>query len=168
MRSKSLSIVVLVIAVCLDALVIFVFPDPLPRVIMGLLFLIPIVWAADSLGVAGWITDLPATRVRHRQYGALRSNVRLLLDVVRRMNWLAVDLARGIRSPEEVEDEMDEAYSLMQGIVLGIRKTAGRASADPEIIATPDLMLDKKSLSEAPAEVAPEMAASGDNDLEET
>jgi hypothetical protein len=142
MRSKSLYIVVMVTAIFLNALVGFVFVDPTPRVIMGMLFLIPIVWAADSLGIAGWISDLPATRIRNRQFGALRSNVRLLLDVVRRMNWLAVDLERGIRSPAEVQVEMDEAHTLMQEIVDGIRETAGRASADPEKVAAPDLMLD--------------------------
>ena len=142
MRSKLLYIVVLMTAFLLDAIVIFVFTDPVPRVTLGMLFLIPIVWAADALGIADMISDLPRTQIRHRQYGALRSNVRLLLDVVRRMNWLAVDLDRGIRSPSEVEDEMEQAYVLMKGIVDEIRQVAGRASADPEVLASPDLMLD--------------------------
>jgi hypothetical protein len=142
MRSKLFYISVLATAFFLDAVVIFVFTDAVLRVTLGLLFLLSIIWAADALGIADMISDLPRTKVRHRQYGALRSNVRVLLDVVRRMNWLAVDLERGIRSEDEVEEELDKAYTRMKGIVEEIRGVAGRASTDPEVSAQPDLMLD--------------------------
>ena len=117
MRSKLLYTLVLITAFFLDAVVIFVFTDATLRVILGLLFLLPIIWAADALGIADVISDLPRTKVRHRQFGALRSHVRLLLDVVRRMNWLAVDLERGIRIPSEVEEELDGAYERLKEIV---------------------------------------------------
>ena len=143
MRSKLLYTLVLITAFFLDAVVIFVFTDAMLRVILGLLFLLPIIWAADALGIADVISDLPRTKVRHRQFGALRSHVRLLLDVVRRMNWLAVDLERGIRSPSEVEEELDGAYERLKEIVEEIRSSAGRASSDPEKVATPDLLLDR-------------------------
>lgn len=142
MRSKLLYVFVLVVSFLLDGIVIYVFTDAVMRVTLGLLFLLPIVWAADALGVADMISDLPRTKLRHRQYGALRSNVRLLIDVVRRLNWLAVDLDRGIRDEGEVTKEMDEAYELLKGIVDNIRATAGRASADPEVLAEPDLPVD--------------------------
>jgi hypothetical protein len=142
MRSKLFYVVVLVTAFFLDGIVIFVFPEAGTRVVLSLLFLIPIIWAADALGIAEMISDLPRTHVRNRQYGALRSNVRLLLDVVRRIHWLAVDLERGIRNASEVQEEMDQAHGKMQRIVDDIRISAGRASADPEVLATPDLMLD--------------------------
>ncbi len=143
MRSKLLYSVVLIAAFVMDAVVIFVFTDPTLRVVLGMLFLLPIIWAADALGIADMISDLPRTQVRHRQYGALRSHVRLLLDVVRRLNWLAVDLERGIRSPSEVEEEMEGAYKRLKEVVDEIRASAGRASADPERVATPDLLLDE-------------------------
>ena len=143
MRSKLLYIVVLVIALLLDAVVIYVFTDPLARVTVGLLFLLPILWAADALGIADVVSDLPATRIHRRQYGALRSQVRLLLDVVRRLNWLAVDLERGIRSEDDVREEMNQAYDRLKGIVVGIRDTAGRASAGPEVLVEPNLPVDR-------------------------
>ena len=143
MRSKLLYIVVLVTALLLDAVVIYVFIDPLARVTVGLLFLLPILWAADALGIADLVSDLPATRMRHRQYGALRSHVRLLLDVVRRLNWLAVDLERGIRIEDEVRDEMNQAHDRLKGIVEGIRDTVGRASADSEVLVEPNLPVDR-------------------------
>ena len=143
MRSKLLYTVVLITVFLLDAVVIYVFPDPLLRVTLALLFLLPIVWAADALRIADWISDLPRTKVRNRRYGALRSNVRLLLDVVRRMNWLSVDLKRGVRSEDEVTEELDQGYERLKEIVDGIRDTAGRASADPEVLAEPDLPVDR-------------------------
>ncbi len=143
MRSKLFYIVMLVTAFLLDAVVIYVFTDPLARVTVGLLFLLPILWAADALGIADVISDLPRTRLRYRQYGALRSHVRLLLDVVRRLNWLAVDLERGIRSEDEVREEMNQAHDRLKGIVEGIRDTAGRASADPEVPVEPNLAADR-------------------------
>ncbi len=149
MRSKLLYTAALVTAFLLDAIVVFVFTDPVMRVIVALLILLPIIWAADALGIADMVSDLPRTKVRHRQYGALRSHVRLLLDVVRRMNWLAVDLERGFRSPNEVEEEMDQAYIRMKGIVDDIRDVAGRPSADPEVEATPDLMLSREETPQA-------------------
>ena len=159
MRSKLLYTVVLVTASLLDAVVIYVFTEPLARVTMGLLFLLPIIWAADALGIADMISDLPRTRLRHRQYGALRSHVRLLLDVVRRLNWLAVDLERGIRSEDDIREEMNQAHDRLKEIVEGIRDTAGRAAADPEVLVEPDLPVDRNqppqetggSADEAPA-----------------
>jgi Mg2+/Co2+ transporter CorB len=138
-----LYIVVLVTAFLLAAVVIYVFTDPLARVTVGLLFLLPILWATDALGIADTISDLPATRIRHRQYGALRSHVRLLLEVVRRLNWLTVDLERGIRSEDDVREEMNQAHDRLKGIVEGIRDTAGQASADPEMLVEPNLPADR-------------------------
>ena len=158
MRSKLLYIVVLVMALLLDAVVIYVFTDPLARVTVGLLFLLPILWAADALGIADVISDLPATRIHHRQYGALRSHVRLLLDVVRRLNWLAVDLERGIRSEDDVREEMNQAHDRLKEIVEGIRDTAGRASVDAEVLVEPNLPADRSQPpqdTEASADEAP-------------
>ena len=160
MRSKLLYTVVLIAVFFLDAMVIYVFTDPVMRVTLALLFLLPIVWAADALGIADMISDLPRTQVRHRQCGALRSNVGQILDVVRRLNWLSVDLKRGIRPEDEVKEEMDQAYGRLQSIVDEIRDTVGRASADPEVLAEPNLLVDRGpssqdtvlSVDEAPGE----------------
>ncbi len=159
MRSKLLYIVVLVTAFLLDAVVIYVFTDPLARVTVGLLFFLPILWAADALGIADVISDLPATRIHHRQYGALRSHVRLLLDVVRRLNWLAVDLERGIRSEDEVREEMNQAHDRLKGIVEGIRDTVGPEAVQMSIVYVVEAFgleaLREQPLVEAALEIKP-------------
>lgn len=143
MRPKLFYIVVLVTAFFLDAIVSYVFTNAVMRVAFGLVILFPIVWAADALGIAHKFSDLPKTRTRHRQYRALRSNVVLLIDVVKRLNWLAVDLERGIRDRDEVTKEMEQAYELLKEILEEIRDTAGRASAGLDVPVEPDLPVDR-------------------------
>ncbi len=76
---------------------------------------------------------LPDRRVRHRQFGVLRSEVVQLLDVVRRLNWLTVDLERGVRNKDAVTAEIAFAERRLGEILDEIRNAAGRSTGVEEI-----------------------------------
>jgi len=101
--------------------------------VLGLLLLPVIIWAADALGLPQRIRDVPVTPSHpRRRFILLRSKVGLLLDIVKRVNWLAVDMDRGIRTAGEVEEELDKAVERMKGLVDEIRHAAGQVSEDPD------------------------------------
>jgi hypothetical protein len=95
--------------------------------LLGLVLLPVIVWAVDSLGFVEYLRDRPGTRIRPRQYLLLRSKVGSLLEIIRRMNWVAVDMRRGVRTVAEVEEELDKAVERMKALVDEIRAVAGKA-----------------------------------------
>ena len=97
---------ILAVAVVSDAAVIYFGDDRAMRAGLGLLMVAPIVWAAARLGVVERITESLDYR-RRRQFDQLRTRVRVLLDEIRRLNWMAVDGARGFRSREAAMREMD-------------------------------------------------------------
>lgn len=153
MRSKLLNTVLLTIAVILDAAIIFYLVDPWLRLTLGLLLLIPIVWMASHLGVAEMLGDLPMTKVRDRRFPALRRNVVALLDEVKRLNWLVVDLDRGFRDRGTVEAEIKVSEQQMEGLLVKIRKTAGQtAQGLDEDAGTPPGDAPSEHVGEAPAE----------------
>ena len=133
MRSNLFYSVVLATALFVYMYVLFILTDQVLPGILGLMILPPIIWATDALGLTEMIREMPTYQPpRHRSYTTLRSKVTLLLDVVRRINWLAVDLDRGFRGANEVEKEMDQSVELMKGLVDEIREVAGRTSVGPE------------------------------------
>jgi len=91
--------------------------------------LLPIIYAADGLGIAPMLNVLPDRRERNRRFGVLRSEVMQLLDLVRRLNWLIVDLDRGVRPDEQVRAEIAVAEERLDEVLAEIRSAAGRASS---------------------------------------
>jgi hypothetical protein len=91
--------------------------------------LLPIIYAADGLGIAPMLNVLPDRRERNRRFGVLRSEVMQLLDLVRRLNWLIVDLDRGVRPDELVRAEIAVAEERLDEVLAEIRSAAGRASS---------------------------------------
>ena len=131
-------------ALFLYGYVLFVLTDEVLPGILGLMVLSPIIWATDVMGITDIIREMPRSQPPHqRRYSALRSKVVSLLDVVRRINWLAVDLDRGFRAASEVEKEMDQSVERMKGLVDEMREAAGRASLGPEEPVSAEVMLDK-------------------------
>ena len=90
---------------------------------------LPIIYAADGLGIAAMLNVLPDRRERNRRFGVLRSEVMQLLDLVRRLNWLIVDLDRGVRPDELVRAEIAVAEERLDEVLAEIRSAAGRASS---------------------------------------
>jgi hypothetical protein len=132
MTLKFRHVVVLFFALFLGAVAMFVEISPWLRLVVAAFLLLPIIYAADGLGIAPMLNVLPDHRVRHRQFGVLRSEVMQLLDVVRRLNWLTVDLERGVRNADAVKAEIAYAERRLDEILTEIRNAAGQSSTEEE------------------------------------
>lgn len=132
MTLKLRHIAVLFFALFLGAVTMYVEIAPWLRVLVAALLLVPIIYAADGLGIAPLLNVLPDPQVRHRQFGVLRSEVMQLLDVVRRLNWLTVDLERGVRNADAVKAEIAFAGKRLDEILDEIRSAAGRSSTEDD------------------------------------
>ncbi len=130
--SRTAYLAVLVLAVLLDAVILYFPVDAVQRLIIGLL-LVPIILGA---GVRYEITTVRGTQSvwgsRGRVFRELRSQVVLLLEQVRRLNWIAVDAERGFRNPDDAMREMDEIEDEIREIITDVRRAAGRPSVEPE------------------------------------
>ena len=91
--------------------------EPWLRLLLAGFLLIPIIYAADGLGIPRVLNGLPARTIRDRQFSVLRSEARQLLDVVRRLNWLTVDLERGVRNENDGKAEIAAAERRLDEIL---------------------------------------------------
>lgn len=132
MTLKLRHMAVLFFALLLGAVAMYVEIAPWLRVLVAGFLLFPIVYAADGLGIAPLLNVLPDRRVRQRQFGVLRSEVIQLLDLVRRLNWLTVDLERGVRNEDAVKAEIAVAERRLDAIFTQIRKAAGQSSVEED------------------------------------
>ena len=132
MALKLRHVAVLFFALFLGTVAMYVDIAPWLRVLVAAFLLLPIIYAADGLGIAPMLNVLPDRRVRHRQFGVLRSEVMQLLDVVRRLNWLTVDLERGVRNADAVKAEIAFAERRLDEILAEIRNAAGQSSTEED------------------------------------
>ncbi len=123
-------------ALILEALVLYFLDDRSLRLYVGLALLLPICWMFARTQVAEVISDLPIS-VKRRSYSAMRAQTTLLLDEIRRLNWLAVDVDRGFRSREEAKGEMDAIEARLGDLILEVRRTAGQVSEPEELQTAP-------------------------------
>ena len=133
MTYKLRHVIVLLVALGLGAAAMYVEMDPLFRVLVAAFLLVPIVYAADGLGIPKVLNALPDSAVRHRRFGVLRSEVIQLLDLVRRLNWLNVDLERGVRNEDDVKAQITLAERRLDEVLAEIRSVAGQSSEGAEI-----------------------------------
>ena len=129
MTVKLRHLLVFIATLFLGAVTMYVPIVPWLRVMVAGLLLLPIIYAADGLGLAPLLNVLPERRERNRQFGVLRSEVMQLLDLVRRLNWLTVDLDRGVRPSEHVKAEIAAAERRLDEILAEIRRSAGQPSS---------------------------------------
>jgi hypothetical protein len=129
MTFKLRHVGVLFLALLLGATAMYVELEPWLRLLLAGFLLIPIIYAADGLGIPRVLNGLPARTIRDRQFSVLRSEARQLLDVVRRLNWLTVDLERGVRNENDGKAEIAAAERRLDEILDEIRSAAGRSSA---------------------------------------
>ncbi len=132
MTLKLRHLAVFFFALFLGAVAMYIDIAPSLRVLVAALLLVPIIYAADGLGIAPMLNVLPDRRVRHRRFSALRSEVMQLLDVVRRLNWLNFDLERGVRKEDVVKAEIAFAEGRLREILSAIRNVAGRSATGEE------------------------------------
>ena len=109
MTFKLRHVTVLFFALFLGAAAMYIDIVPWLRVLVAAFLLLPIIYAADGLGIAPMLNVVPDRTVRPRRFGVLRSEVMQLLDVVRRLNWLTVDLERGVRNNDDVKEDIAAA-----------------------------------------------------------
>jgi len=133
MTFKLRHLIVLLFALVLGAAAMYVEMNPWLRMLVAAFLLIPIIYGADGLGIPKLMNVLPDPSVRHRQFGVLRSQVIQLLDLVRRLNWLHVDLERGVRNDGDVKTEIAQAEQRLDEILAEIRSVAGRPSPEPVV-----------------------------------
>ena len=132
MTFKLRHLIVLVFSLFLGAAAMYIDIAPWIRVLVAALLLFPIIYAADGLGIAPMLNVLPDRRIRNRRFGILRSEVMQLLDVVRRLNWLTVDLERRVRNEDDVKSEIAVAEQRLDQILTEIRGAAGRPTGVEE------------------------------------
>ena len=132
MTFKLRHLIVLFFALLLGTAAMYIDIIPWIRVLIAALLLFPIIYAADGLGIAPMLNVLPDRTMRDRRFGVLRFEVMQLLDVVRRLNWLTVDLDRGVRNEDDVKAEIAVAERRLDEILIEIRGAAGRSSVGEE------------------------------------
>ena len=150
MTYKLRHVIVLLIALVLGAVAMYVEMNPLFRVLVAAFLLIPIIYAAEGLGISKLMSALPDPSVRHRRFGDLRSEVIQLLDLVRRLNWLNFDLERGGRNEDDVKAEIASAETRLDEIFAEIRNAAGRSSTGIEVVEERDGLSHHESAQEQP------------------
>ena len=131
--SRTFYVAVLILGVLLDAVVLYFPVDAAPRLIIGLLLIPMILWAAIRLEIDEMPPSLRRWESRGRIFRELRSQVTLLLEQVRRLNWIAVDAERGFRNQDDAMREMDEIEDEIREIITDVRRAAGRPAAVSEI-----------------------------------
>ena len=130
--SRTFYLTVLVLGVLLDALVLYFPVDAAPRLIIGLLLLPIILWSGIRFEVTAMDASQSRWATRGRVFRELRSQVVLLLEHVRRLNWIAVDAERGFRNQDEAMREMDDIENEIRDIITDVRRAAGRPTVEPE------------------------------------
>ncbi len=126
---------ILVVAVLQLAGILYFMDERTPRLFVGLLLLVPIVWVLTRPNFFEAIQVLPA--LRERKYVKMRVQVELVLAEVRRLNGIAVDADRGFRSHAEAGREMDIIEKNLVDIISKVRQTAGRTSDDVDVEPVP-------------------------------
>ena len=86
MTLKLRHVAVLVTALLLGVVTMYIEIESWLRVMVSGFLLLPVIYAADGMGIAQLLNVLPDRRERNRRFGVLRSEVMQLLDLVRRLN----------------------------------------------------------------------------------
>ncbi len=129
---RALYITVLVSAILLDAAVLYLPSNSTLRLLFGLLLLPVILRAGTRLEVMERFANRPHWVARGRRFRELRSQVVLLLEQVRRLNWIAVDAEHGFRDRDEARREMDAIEQELRALVTDVRRAAGKPAEDPD------------------------------------
>lgn len=131
--SRTFYLAFLIFGVLLDAAVLYFPVDAAPRVVIGLLLIPIILWTGIRLEVDGMLAKENRFGSRGRVFRELRSQVVLLLEQVRRLNWIAVDAERGFRNQDDAMREMDQIEDEIREIITDVRRAAGKPTVEPEL-----------------------------------
>ena len=128
---------VLIFSVFLMVICVYLMPQAALRVVVAVLLLVPILQAADGLGLSQRLNQRSGEKSRDRQSNALRARIGMLLDVVRRLHWLAVDKERGVRNQDDVQSDLNGAFERLEEIFEEIRHQAVQVSPSSESFGEP-------------------------------
>ena len=123
---------VLIFSLFLIVICVYLMPQATLRVVVAVLLLVPILQAEDGLGLSQRLNRPSSKKSRDRQYNALRARIGMLLDIVRRLPWLAVDKERGLRNQDDVQSDLDGALERLEEIFEEIRHQAVQVSPSTE------------------------------------
>ncbi len=130
--SRGLYLTVLMAAVLADAAVLYFPLEQAPRLVIGLILVPVMLWSGIRLEAMAMLTNQDRWASRGRVFRELRSQVVMLLEHVRRLNWIAVDAERGFRDRDDAMREMDVIEGEIREMITDVRKAAGRPTAEPE------------------------------------
>jgi len=131
--SRSVYLVVLMAAVLADSAVLYFPIDQAPRVIIGLLLVPVMLWTGIRLEAMAMLETHGRWASRGRVFRELRSQVVMLLEHVRRLNWIAVDAERGFRDRDDAMREMDVIEDEIRAMISDVRRAAGKPTSEPEM-----------------------------------
>jgi hypothetical protein len=89
-------------------------------------------WTGIRLEAMAMLTNQDRWATRGRVFRELRSQVVMLLEHVRRLNWIAVDAERGFRDRDDAMREMDVIENEIRDMIADVRQAAGKHTAEPE------------------------------------
>ena len=123
---------VLMAAILADAAVLYFPFEQAPRLVIGLILIPVMLWTGIRLEAMAMMEGQDRWASRGRVFRELRSQVVMLLEHVRRLNWIAVDAERGFRDKDEAMREMDTIEDEIRAMISDVRRAAGRPTAEPE------------------------------------
>lgn len=106
--------------------------NPTARLILGMFALISVMWTSSYVGLIDRMASALDERRRLRRYPQLRSRVVLMLDEIKRMHWLVVDMDRGFRDKDTGRAEMEGIRQRLVELVEGLPEVAGVEGAARE------------------------------------
>ena len=131
--SRSFYLIALMAGILADAAVLYFPIDQAPRLIIGLLLVPIILWTGIRLEAMAMLENRDRWASRGRVFRELRSQVVMLLEHVRRLNWIAVDAERGFRDRDDAMREMDAIEDEIRAMISDVRRAAGKPTAQPEV-----------------------------------
>jgi len=132
MPSKSLNVLLLIVMLAMDGLILFTLSTPWMRLSLGLALLVPIVMVSSQLGLAETFARMVAIPLRPRRFPALRAKTVALVEEIKRLNWLVVDMDRGFRDPEVVTSEIKASERRLESLLGEVQGAAGQSTTNTD------------------------------------
>jgi len=97
---------------------------PKVRLIIGAAALVPLIWIPNRLAMLTAVRG-EVQQAKSRRFFRLRRLTEVMLEEVRRLNGLSVDVRRGVRDIGKTENEIQGIESRLHSIVDELREVAG-------------------------------------------
>jgi hypothetical protein len=122
--------------------VLYFVAEPAMRMVFGVMALLGVMWSSSYLSVVDRMIRALDGQRRLRRYPKLRSRVGQMVDEVKRMHWLVVDMDRGFRKEDTVRAEMEAIQLRLSEWVESLPEVAGVEGNDPPRVRDADQLRD--------------------------